>query len=69
MVGKIVLQLLGRHEHGVQEILHLQVASLGLGEYLTVKVHQSMDLQSMAWLLPFDHKSGADHVGGRREVE
>jgi hypothetical protein len=40
-----------------------------LGEYLADKVHRTLNLQRLTRLLPFDYESGADHVGGRREVE
>jgi hypothetical protein len=62
VIGEIVLQLLSRHEHGVQELLHLRVAGLGLGEYLADKLHQSLNLQHLTRLLPFDYESDTEQV-------
>jgi hypothetical protein len=44
VVREIVLQLLSCHEHDVQELLHLRVAGLGLGDYLADKVHWTCKL-------------------------
>ena len=52
MVGEVVRELLGHHQHGVQKLLNLGVANFGVGEYLTDEVHQSLDLQGVSWFLP-----------------
>ena len=45
MVGEVVQELLGHHQHGVQKLLNLGVVNFGIGEYLTDEVHRSLDLQ------------------------
>ena len=44
MVGEVVQELSSRHQNGVQKLLHLGVSSLGVGEYLTDKVHRPLNL-------------------------
>ena len=57
MVGEVVQELLGRHQHGVQKLLNMGVANFGVGEYLTDEVHWSLDLQGASWLFPFDDQA------------
>ena len=45
MVGEVVQELPGHHQNGVQKLLHLGVSNLGIGEYLTDEVHQTLNLQ------------------------
>ena len=69
MVGEVVQELLGHHQHGVQKLLNLGVANFGVGEYLTNEVHQSLDLQGVSWLLPLDDEGSADNVVACCDVE
>ena len=45
------------------------VAQLGLAEYFTDEVDGSLYLVDMAWLVSFDDRGGADHMGGCHDVE
>ena len=69
VVGEVVQELLGRHQHGVQKLLHLGVSSLSVGEYLTDEVHRSLNLHGVSQLLPFDDEGGAHNVVVCRDVE
>ena len=69
MVGEVVQELPDRHQYGVQKLLNLGVANFGVGEYLTDKVHRSLNLQRASWLLPFDDEGGAHNVVVYHDVE
>ena len=69
MLGEVVQELLGHHQHGVQKLLNLGVANFGVGEYLIDEVHRSLDLQGVSRLLPLDDDGGAHNVVACRDVE
>ena len=69
MVSEVVQELSGRHQHDVQEFLHLGVSDLGVGEYLPDEVYRSLDLKVVSWLLPFDDQGSAHHVVACHDVE
>ena len=54
VIGEVVQEFLGRHQHDIQKLLNLGVSNLGIGEYLTDEVYWSLDLLGVSWLLPFD---------------
>ena len=68
MVGEVVQELPGHHQHGIQKLLHLGVSSLGIGKYLTDEIHRSLNLQGASRLL-FDDEGGAHNVVVCRDVE
>ena len=45
------------------------MANLGIGEYLTDEVHQSLDLQGVSRLIPLDDDGGTHNVVACRDVE
>ena len=69
MVGDVVQELPGHHQHGVHEFLHLGVPDLGVGEYLPDEVYGSLDLKVVSRLLPFDDQGSAHHMVARCDVE
>jgi len=69
MVGEVVQELSGRHQHDVQKLLNLGVANFGVGEYLTDEVHRSLDLQGVSQLLPLDDEGDAHNVVACRDLE
>ena len=69
MIGEVVQELLGHHQHGIQKLLNLGVTNFGVGEYLTDEVHRSLDLQGVSWLLPLDDEGGAHNVVACHDVE
>ena len=69
MVGDVVQELPGHHQHGVHEFLHLGVPDLGVGEYLPDEVYGSLDLKVVSRLLTFDDLGGAHHVVACRDIE
>ena len=62
MLGEVVLQLLGRHDDGVEEFLCLWVMWLGVSQYLADKIHGTLDLKGVSLFFPFNYQSGADHM-------
>ena len=69
MVGEVVHELLGHHQHSVQKFLHLGVPDLSIGEYLPVEVYGSLDLKVVSWLLPLDDQGGAYNMVAGRDIE
>ena len=49
-------------EHGVEEFLNLWVVGLRIGEDLADEVHQPLNLEGMALLLPFHDQRRDDGV-------
>ena len=68
MVGKVVQELLGHHQHGIEEFLHLGVLDLRVGEYLLDEVYGPLDLKVVSRFLPFDDQGGAHHMVARRDI-
>ena len=67
MVGEVVQELLGHHQHDIYEFLHLGVPNLRVGEYLPDEVYLGLNVVSR--LLPFDDQGGAHHMVACRDVE
>ena len=55
--------------HGVEKFLNLQVAGLQIREDLANEVHQALDFEGVALLLPFYDQSHADAVRSGRSVQ
>jgi hypothetical protein len=56
-------------QDGVQELLDLGVASLGIGQDFAYEVYRVLHLEGMPLLLPLHDYSGADHLHHRCNVE
>ena len=69
VVGEVVQELSGRHQHSIQKLLILGVVNFGIGEYLTDEVHRSLDLQGVSRLLPLDDEGGAHNVVACCDIE
>ena len=69
MVGEVVQELLGHHQHGIEEFLHLGVPDLGVGEYLPDEVYGPLDLKVVSQVLPFNDQGDAYHVVAGHDVE
>jgi hypothetical protein len=54
---------------GVQELLDLGLAGLGIIQDLANKIYGRLHLEGMSLFLPFYHQVGIDHLGGGRDVE
>jgi len=62
VIGEVVLELSGHHQNGAEKLLGLGIVNLGIGKYLTNKVHRSLDIQGVSRLLPLDDKGGAHNM-------
>ena len=69
MVGEVVQELSGSHQHGIQKLLNLGIANFGIGEYLTDEVHRSLHFQWASWLLPFNDEGSTHNMVVCRDVE
>ena len=65
---EIVPELPSFDENRIEQLLHLGVACLGLAEYFTDEVNQSLHLVDMTRLVSLDDQDGAHHVGGGGDV-
>ena len=59
----------GYDEDGVQQLLHLWVACVGLAEYFTDEVNRSLHLVDVTWLVSFDDQGSANHMSSSCYVE
>jgi hypothetical protein len=66
---KVVLQLSGCNEYGVDQFLNLSVPSFGLVEHLTDEIDWALNTISMAGLLALDHEDSGDNSINRGNVE
>ena len=69
MLGEVVMQLLGRHDDGIEKFLCLRVPRLGVGQYFADEVNGSLYLKGMSLFFPFDHQRGTDHMVSGCQVE
>jgi hypothetical protein len=66
---KVVLQLSGCNEDGVDEFLNLSVPSFGLIEHLTDEIDRALNTISVVGLLALDHEDSRDNLISRGNVE
>jgi hypothetical protein len=52
---EVVAKFAPRQDDGIQQLLDLRVANLGLREYLTDEVDWSLNEQGMSFLCPLDN--------------
>jgi hypothetical protein len=57
---KVMLQLSGCNEYGVDQFLNLSAPSFGLVEHLTNEIDRAWNNISMAGLLALDHEDSGD---------
>ena len=56
-------------EDGVQELLDLGVAGLGIGQDLANKVHKALYFEGMPLFFLLQHHGSTDHLHGGRNIE
>ena len=56
-------------EDGVQELLDLGVAGLGIGQDLANEVHGTLQFEGVSLFFLLYHQGGADHLCGGQNVE
>lgn len=56
-------------EDGVNHLLDVEVARLGLSQYFADVVDRVLDLQRVSLLLAFHHESHTYHLSGCRHVQ
>ena len=54
---------------GVQELLDLGAAGLGIGQDLANEVHGTLHFEGMSLFISLYHQGGTDHLHGGRNVE
>jgi hypothetical protein len=57
---KVMFQLSGCNEYGVDQLLNLSVPSFGHVEHLTDEIDWALNTISVAGLLTLDHKDSGD---------
>jgi len=63
------MQLRLGNQDGVQELLDLRVASLGVKQYLANKVYEALHFEGVSLFLLLYHQGGADQLCGGHNVE
>jgi hypothetical protein len=66
---EVVVKFAPCEDHYVEQILDLQVTRLGFGQHFADAVHWPLDGQGVSLLRALYHDDGADHMGGRGDVE
>jgi hypothetical protein len=66
---KVMFQLSGYNEYGVDQFLNLSVPGFGLIEHLTDEIDWVLNTISMADLLVLNHKDSGDDSISRSNVE
>jgi hypothetical protein len=66
---KVMLQLSGCNEYGVDQFLNLSVHSFGLVEHLTDEIDWALNTISMAGLFALDHEDSGDDSISHGNVE
>ena len=66
---EVVTQLPLGDKDGVQELLDLGVAGLGIGQDLANEVHGKLHFEGMFLFFSLYHQGGADHLRGGRYVQ
>jgi hypothetical protein len=66
---KVLFQLLGCNEYGVDQFLNLSVPSFGLIEHLIDEIDWALNTISVAGLLALDRKDSGDDSISRSNVE
>jgi hypothetical protein len=57
---KVIFQLSGCNEYGIDQFLNLSVPGFGLVEHLTNEIDWALNTISVARLLVLDHKDSGD---------
>ena len=66
---KVVTQLPLGDEDGVQELLDLGVAGLGIKQDLSNEVYRMLHFEGVSLFFSLYHQGGADHLHGGHDVE
>jgi hypothetical protein len=66
---KVMFQLSGCNEYGVDQFLNLSVPGFGLVEHLTDEIEWALNTINVAGLLALDHKDSGDDSISRSNVE
>jgi hypothetical protein len=66
---KVMFQLSGYNQDGVDQLLDLRVPRFGLIEYLTDEVNRALDFVNVAGFLTLDHDDCRDHAICGRDIE
>lgn len=66
---EVLAELSGRNQDCIQELLDLQIPSLGLIQDFTDEIDWALDLVCMSCILSFNNNSCANHLGGCCNVD
>jgi hypothetical protein len=66
---KVMFQLSGCNQYGIDQLLNLRVPSFGLIKHLADEVNSALDFEDMARFLMLDHDDCGDHAISGRNVE
>ena len=66
---EVVMQLSPGDQDGIQELLDLGVASLGIGQDLANELHGTLFFEGVSLFFPLYRQGSADHLHGGRNVE
>ena len=66
---EVVMQLSPGDQDGIQELLDLGVASLGIGQDFANEVYGMLHLEGVSCFFLFYHQGSADHLHGGRKVK
>jgi hypothetical protein len=64
-----VPELASRQHEGVQQLLDLRVANLGVREHLTDEVYRPLNKQRVTFFCPLDYYGHADHLCCRSDIK
>ena len=66
---QVVTQLPFGDEDGVQELLDLGIAGLGIGQDLANVVYETLHFEGVSLFFSLYHQGGTNHLRGGRDVE